>query len=155
MSAPKLTEEQIERYREWFEALDEDRNGSIPLSRLESALADTVGMGMPLVFKPYEEWQRMIRDADADVNGTIELHEFLHMMARTNHSKSAARFYRRAFKFFDIDCDGYMTPDELYSRIYRYQKHITNEELSAFMEAADGNKDGKISCDEFVDFMMS
>lgn len=54
-----------------------------------------------------------INEVDADGNGTIDFHEFLTMMAKKLKDTDREEEIRQAFKVFDKNGDGYVTPDEL------------------------------------------
>ena len=59
------------------------------------------------------ELQDMINEVDADGNGTIDFPEFLTMMARKTDGMYSEAEVRKAFKVFDRDGNGFISPAEL------------------------------------------
>ena len=59
------------------------------------------------------ELQDMINEVDADGNGTMDFPEFLTMMARKLRDTATEEEMKVAFKVFDKDGNGYISPAEL------------------------------------------
>ncbi|KAE8677656.1 Calmodulin-2 [Hibiscus syriacus] len=71
-----LTEEHIVEFKEAFYLFDKDGDGCITVEELATVIRS-------LDQNPTEEeLQDMIREVDADENGTIEFAEFLNLMAK-------------------------------------------------------------------------
>ncbi|KAB1227468.1 Calmodulin-like protein 8 [Morella rubra] len=60
-----------------------------------------------------EELQSMINEGDADGSGTIEFGEFLNLTARKMKENEAEEELKEAFKVFDKDQYGYISPNEV------------------------------------------
>lgn len=60
-----------------------------------------------------EELQIMMNEVDTDGNGTIEFEEFLNLMARKMKESEAEQELMEAFRVFDKDQDGYISPSEV------------------------------------------
>ncbi|KAF8692191.1 hypothetical protein HU200_039794 [Digitaria exilis] len=104
-----------------------------------------------------DELHEMIRDADADGNGTIEFAEFLALMARkkkTSSSAGAGEELREAFKVFDKDQNGYISAAELRHVMINLGEKLTDEEVEQMIREADLDGDGQVNYDEFVRMMM-
>lgn len=55
------------------------------------------------------------------------------------------------FKQFDIDGDGFIQEEELRQVMTKMGQNPTEEEINAMFKAADLNRDGKISFEEFIE----
>lgn len=55
----------------------------------------------------------MINEVDVDGSGSIEFDEFLIMMAKKIKENEQNNDIREAFRVFDRDSDGFISPEEL------------------------------------------
>ena len=92
MAADQLTEEQIAELKEAFSLFDKDGDGSIATKEL--------GMVMRALGKnpTEEELHNMVKQLDADDEGTIDFPEFLTMMARKMKDTDSEEEIREAFR---------------------------------------------------------
>lgn len=60
---------------------------------------------------------------------------------------------RQAFRIFDKNRDGFIEAKELRWVTTTLGQRLTNEEITAFMNEADLDGDGKLNFDEFVRMM--
>ncbi|KAF4346178.1 hypothetical protein G4B88_026695 [Cannabis sativa] len=102
-----------------------------------------------------DELQSMINEVDLDGNGTIELGEFLDLMARKMKETEAEDELREAFKVFDKDQDGYISPTELRHVMINLGERLKDEELDQMIREADLDGDGLINYEEFVRMMLA
>ena len=148
-SADMLTEEQIAEFKEAFSLFDQDGDGTIATSRLGTVMRS-------LGQNPTEaELQDMLNEVDADRNGTIDFPEFLTMMARKMQDVDSEEDLREAFKVFDMDRDGFISPWELRHVMTNLGGELTDEEAEEMFSNADIDGDGRISFEEFVKMMRS
>ncbi|KAG8649749.1 calmodulin-like protein 11 isoform X2 [Manihot esculenta] len=144
-----LSEEQIFEFQEAFCLLDKDGDGRITFDELATAIKS-------LELNPTEEeLQRMINEVDVNGNGTIEFGEFLNLMARKMKESDAEEELKEAFKVFDKDRDGYISPNELRHVMINLGEKLTDEELEQMIKEADLDGDGQINYDEFVRIMLA
>lgn len=156
-----LNPEQISEFREAFAFFDKDGDGCITVEELATVMGSLQG------HRPSEdELGEMIRDADADGNGTIDFAEFLALMARKTASSSAGaggggdgnydpdEELREAFKVFDKDQNGYISATELRHVMINLGEKLTDEEVEQMIREADLDGDGQVNYDEFVRMMM-
>ncbi|XP_055534095.1 calmodulin-beta-like [Wyeomyia smithii] len=144
MSAYSLTEEQKRQFRRMFETFDKDGNGSITTSEL-GMVVRALGMN-----PSQAEVEQMIHEVDLDGSGTIELDEFLQLMARKLREDTTDEELRDAFKIFDRDGDGFLSVDELSAVMKNFGERLSDDELADLLEEADIDKDGKINYEEFI-----
>ena len=92
--ASKLTEKQIEEFKEVFSIFDRNGDGTISKKELGKAIRKSVGQTLS-----ESELQGMIDEVDADGSGSIDFTEFLTMMAkRTNHAPGTLSLHERGLK---------------------------------------------------------
>ncbi|MER7545638.1 EF-hand domain-containing protein [Spirillospora sp. NPDC127506] len=61
--------------------------------------------------------------------------------------------YRATFELVDVDGDGYISTAELKNLMSRLGQDITDTRAVEVVVAADANRDGKISLEEFTSLM--
>ncbi|XP_074652602.1 calmodulin-like [Tubulanus polymorphus] len=145
--ANELTPAQKAEYEDAFKMFDKNHDGKITSKELEE------------VFKALgkntteERIQAIIRSVDEDGNGTIELDEFYNVMVLKCKKMSPAEEAKAAFKIFDQNGDGFITPTELRSVMDGLGEVISKEEVEIMIREADLDGDGKINYEEFLAMM--
>lgn len=87
-------------------------------------------------------------------DGQIDFNEFLIMMARKmQEGDSGEDELKEAFKVFDTNGDGLISPQELREVMLGLGENLTSEELDAMIKEADTNGDGQVDYNEFVKMM--
>ncbi|GFY80436.1 calcium-dependent protein kinase 28 [Actinidia rufa] len=120
--ASTIGAEELADLRDQFDAIDVDKNGAISLEEM--------------------------RQIDSNTDGLVDFSEFvaatLHVHQLEEHSSE--KWQQRslaAFEKFDVNRDGYITPEEL-------KMHTgLKGSVDPLLEEADVDKDGKISLSEF------
>lgn len=138
-----LTAEQIQEFRQAFDIMDRDHNGAITVDDLSSVMR-AIGQTPTL-----NELQDMIREVDADGNETIDFTEFLALMSRQMRQSDIEAELREAFRIFDRDNDGFITPQELKTLLISLGLDSSAEVIRRMINEADRNRDGKIDFNEF------
>ncbi|XP_058098847.1 calcium-dependent protein kinase 28-like [Magnolia sinica] len=141
--ASTLNEEEIANLRDQFDAIDVDKNGSISLEEMRQALAKDLPWKMkePRVLE-------IVQAIDSNTDGLVDFSEFvaatLHVHQLEEHdSEKWEQRSQAAFEKFDVDKDGFITPEEL-------KMHTgLKGSVDPLLEDADIDKDGKISLSEF------
>ncbi|XP_006864950.1 PREDICTED: calmodulin-like [Chrysochloris asiatica] len=140
----QLTEEHIaeNKFKEAFSLFNKDGDGTITTKELGTVMR-SFGQN------PTEaELQDMINEVDANGNGTIDLPEFLTMMARKTKDTTSEEEIREAFCVFDKDGNGYISAAELCHMMTKLGEQLTDEE-------ADIDGDGQVNLEEFVQMMTA
>nr|NP_001303072.1 calcium-dependent protein kinase 28-like [Brassica napus]AGG35972.1 calcium-dependent protein kinase 28 [Brassica napus] len=141
--ASTLDEAEISDLRDQFDAIDVDKNGVISLEEMRQALAKD------LPWKLKESRVAEILEAiDSNTDGLVDFTEFvaaaLHVHQLEEHDSEKWQLRSRAaFEKFDIDKDGYITPEEL-----RLHTGLRGS-IDPLLDEADIDRDGKISLHEF------
>ncbi|XVF57242.1 hypothetical protein PTKIN_Ptkin06aG0189000 [Pterospermum kingtungense] len=144
-----MSEEQVAEFQEAFCLFDKDGDGCITMEELAAAIKS-------LDQNPTEEeLQNMINEVDTDGNGTIKFGEFLNLMTRKMKEAEAEEELKEAFKVFDKDQDGYISPHELRQVMMNIGEKLTDEELEQMIKEADMDGDGQINYEEFVRMMLA
>ena len=151
--AAHLTEEEIDKIRRQFLILDKDGNGELSFEELNDILKD------PELKMSRQDVKNLLHEFDYDLDGTIDVHEFLLLMAKKKNQKLIHRAIvlrtriRRTFNELDRDGNGYISKEEFKGVMRKQGLPLKKSQLNAIMAEADKNGDGKIDYDEFVIFM--
>ncbi|KAL3345942.1 hypothetical protein AABB24_024740 [Solanum stoloniferum] len=141
--ASTLDEEELADLRDQFSAIDVDKNGVISLEEMRQALAKD----LPWKMKESRVLE-ILQAIDSNTDGLVDFPEFVaatlhvHQLEEHNLLKWQQRS-QTAFEKFDVDRDGFITPEEL--RMHTGLKGS----IDPLLEEADIDKDGKISLSEF------
>ncbi|XP_048574485.1 calmodulin-like protein 5 [Triticum urartu] len=150
--AAPISSEQMSEFREAFAFFDKDGDGCITAEELSTVILSLGQTPTP------EELRDMVRDVDADGNGTIEFAEFLALMSRKADADADAsdpeEELREAFRVFDKDHDGHISKAELGHVMISLGEKLTDEEVEEMIQEADLDGDGLVNFDEFVRMMM-
>jgi len=76
-------------------------------------------------------------------------------MARKMSGVTEEEELLEAFKVFDKDGNGVLSPEELRKIISNLGEKLSDDEVDAIIREADTDGDGCINCDEFVKMMIS
>ncbi|ONM20506.1 Calcium-dependent protein kinase 28 [Zea mays] len=149
--ASTLNSEEMSDLRDQFNAIDVDKNGTISLEELKQVNYGWISLALakdvPWRLKGPRVLE-IIEAIDSNTDGLVDFEEFvaatLHVHQLVEHDTEKWKsLSQAAFDKFDVDRDGYITPDEL--RMHTGMKGS----IDPLLEEADIDKDGKISLDEF------
>ncbi|EDO44845.1 predicted protein, partial [Nematostella vectensis] len=102
-----------------------------------------------------EDLQRVLSKFDKDTDSEINFGEFVDMMKYIEDS-SGQDFeanLREAFRKFDRDGSGYISPEELRYVVCHSGEKLSEDEARELIDMFDKNKDGQLSWEEFVEFI--
>ena len=91
------------------------------------------------------ELKRMIQEVDSDGNGEVDFQEFLTMMTHKMHNIDTEDEMREAFKLFDRDGNGYISPAELKQVMNNLGERLTEAEVDLMIREVDANGDGQVN----------
>ncbi|XP_064622189.1 uncharacterized protein LOC135484541 [Lineus longissimus] len=139
-----LTETQITELREAFTFFDEDGNERISSTELRKAM-QAFGDNPTLA-----EAEEMIKAVDRDGNGTVEFNEFVELMGKKMVFVDPEKELKEAFRKFDRNGDGKITPEELRYYLTNFgDEKFSIVEAEEFIREFDTNHDGVIDYQEF------
>ena len=88
-------------------------------------------------------------------NGTLDIPEFLTMMARKMKDTDTEEDKQEAFRVFDKDVNGYISAAELRHVMTNLGEKLTDEEVEEMIREADVDDDGQVSYEgEIVTVLM-
>nr|AFR11231.1 calcium dependent protein kinase 2 [Chenopodium album] len=147
--ASTLNEDELADLRDQFDAIDIDKNGTISLEEMRQALAKD----LPWKLKDSRVTE-IVEAIDSNTDGLVDFTEFvaatlhIHQLHELDNDKWQ-ELSQAAFEKFDVDKDGFITPEEL-----RMQTGLKGS-VDPLLEEADIDKDGKISLAEFRRLLRS
>lgn len=137
--ADQLTEEQIAEFKEAFYLFDKDCDGTITTTEL-GIVMNSLGQN-----PTNTELRDMIKQVDTDGNGSIDLSEFLDMMACRMKQTDSEEEIKEAFRLFDKDGDGQISVSELRCVMANLEVILTDEEVEEMIQEADIDGDGQVN----------
>ncbi|XP_048258892.1 calmodulin-like [Haliotis rufescens] len=147
--ADTLSESQIQELKKLFDKYDRDKGGKITTSEL-GAMLTSLGHEMTL-----EEVEEIINQFDKDGNKTMDFEEFQNMMLKKVEDAKFSKEIITDFKKYDLNGDGFISPNELREVIRVRGERLSNAEVDAMMQTVDLNQDGKVNYEEFVKVMVA
>ena len=101
------------------------------------------------------ELKRMIQEVDSDGNGEVDFQEFLTMMTHKMHNIDTEDEMREAFKLFDRDGNGYISPAELKQVMNNLGERLTEAEVDLMIREVDANGDGQVNYEGKISFLYA
>jgi len=147
-----VSEGEIKTYMDEFKNMDRDNDQFIDAGELQRALNQ---LGQPVTLAQAE---KMVKIADSNDDGKVDLEEFLTVLIRTGKWKTQPNIEQEAmaaFQAFDVNNDGYISADELRNTMAKLGQTLTKKEAEQMLKAFDKNSDGKICYTEFLESYKS
>ena len=108
-----------------------------------------------LGFNPKKsEIDKMVREMDKDGDATIDLEEFMIMLAEKMNQKDGKEEMLKGFAMFDDDKTGKISFNNFKRVATELGETLTDDQLKEILAEADEDKDGEISKEEFLAVMM-
>jgi len=142
MMAWSLSNEERAKVRQHFIAMDQNQQGTITLAELKEILVQKFQV-------PDDETRRIFEALDSNNDDEIHYSDFLAAMVSTRIALHDD-LLRSAFKRFDKENTGYITPESLRQVL---GESFDGEQVENLVKEADQLKDGRISYSEFVSYL--
>ncbi|XXG40895.1 hypothetical protein AAC387_Pa01g1495 [Persea americana] len=139
---------QLQELKQVFGRFDSNGDGKISWSELGSIMNS---LGHPA---SEDELQSMVREADSDGDGFIDLNEFIELNTTGVDSRAALEDLKNAFLIFDIDRNGSISPEELQMVLRSLGDDSSMAECRKMISGVDCDGDGLIDFEEFKIMMM-
>lgn len=146
--------EEVQDAAKLFNRIDLNGDGKITKQELLAGLKQFLSVSEESLV---DDVEIIFWNIDADNNGYIEYEEFLRA-AIDKEKLLTEDILRFAFRYFDKDGSGEITPDEIKKIFFPQDKHETTniqEQLKCIVQEVDINGDGKISFEEFSNMMKN
>eukprot|EP01083_Nonionella_stella_P125891 380847_1 len=144
-----LTEQQKYEFKQAFELFDLNKNGKITHKELKKIMQ---GLGQ----NPTEvEIDELVKEIDADGDGTIDFDEFLAMLTRKANTNETVDDLEKAFKIFDKGGRGKIGRSELREVMLGLGEDLTDEQLDIMIKEIDSDGDGFVTLEDFKNVMLS
>ncbi|EDO28154.1 predicted protein [Nematostella vectensis] len=137
--ATDITEEQIREFKNAFMSFDKNGDGRIDAEELGIVMR-SIGL-----HPKDEELKAMIKQADKDGSGDIDLPEFIELMASKSKNDTTESDLREAFSLFDKDGNGLISAQEMKFVLTCMGFNITEKEAVELVKQADIDGDGHIN----------
>ena len=139
--ASRLSEEEIKKIKEAFQAIDTDNDGKLSYEEMKKVFSKGE---IKIEFN-----EEIFKQIDTDNSGNIEYTEFISACIDKNVYLNEEKL-KEAFNLFDSDKSGKISRDEI-EKVLRLGPN--SKEINAIMAKHDTNKDGEIDFKEFLEMM--
>lgn len=145
-----LNDADIGALQKLFSTLDRNGDGVLTINEIRSALHKIQNIS-----QLGDDIDNLLMELDTDGNGRIDYTEFI--AASIDHKLyEQESLCKAAFKVFDLDMDGRISPQEL-SRVLNItflQEAFEQSTIESLLKEVDINQDGYIDFNEFMKMMM-
>lgn len=97
--------------------------------------------------------EKMMVQMDKGRSGRVAYKAFSKFMEPLLRPSRSNRLLLEAFSLLDGDKDGFVDENDLLFVLYGVGQRMDEEQLRAAIDAADADRDGRVSCEEFLQFM--
>ena len=133
-----------------FKAFDKNGDGKLSMQEVKEGYLEHYGKVMS-----DEEVEQMFNAVDTDKSGFIDYSEFV-VAALNENQLTTNEKLQAAFKMFDKDGSGMISPDEIKEVLsFGGTNQLNKATLDAIVKQVDDNEDGEISFEEFVEMMKN
>eukprot|EP01024_Parvocaulis_polyphysoides_P036599 TRINITY_DN32547_c1_g1_i4.p1 TRINITY_DN32547_c1_g1~~TRINITY_DN32547_c1_g1_i4.p1 ORF type:complete len:218 (+),score=0.69 TRINITY_DN32547_c1_g1_i4:2-655(+) len=126
-----------EQLRQWFDAIDQDRNGCLDAMELQRALA------LGQLHFSLQTVAHMIRIHDRDNNGTISFDEFHRLHGFLINMQNS-------FRYFDKDKSGELSLAEVHQALLHARFNLDQTAFYTLCRAFDPNRSGTLGLPAYI-----
>ena len=145
--ASRFPAEKMSQIEANFKLFDANGDGTISRSELETALNKQGAM------LSKDDFDRIWREVDKDESESIDLHEFVELMA--DNFEVTDEELLDAFRTFDADGSGTLCEDEVLTVMRAVGMWLSKAQVKKLMIEADEDNSGDISYEELVSYMKN
>lgn len=137
----KLSQAELQEYREAFSYFDLDKDGLITIQEVGNVMR-SVGL-----YPSEEELKQMSKSSKPKV----DFNEFL-ILATKNivDNKINEQQMREAFKMFDVYGNGLINLTQMRTALQNLGEKLRDEEVDELIREADIDTDGNVNCEDLV-----
>ena len=139
--ASRLSEEEIKKIKEAFQAIDTDNDGKLSYEEMKKVFSKGE---IKIEFN-----EEIFKQIDTDNSGNIEYTEFISACIDKNVYLNEEKL-KEAFNLFDADKSGKISRDEI-EKVLKLGGN--SKEINAIFTKHDTNQDGEIDFKEFLEMM--
>lgn len=143
----KLTEEQIQEFKEAFALFDRDGDALLTTSELGVVMR---ALGLTATEADLKE---MVASFDKDNNGKLDFAEFLTLVAQKGIGDLDDAEVRSAFRVFDKENNGFISEAEFKHILIDVGDKISEDDVTEMMKEVK-IKNGMINYEEFIKLMV-
>ncbi|XP_020085561.1 neo-calmodulin-like [Ananas comosus] len=136
--------------RRVFDLIDSNGDGKISAGELRDIML-RLGHERSTVAR---EAEGMVREADCDGDGFIDLDEFMRAVSERGAGVDEEEELREAFRVFDADRNGYISAEEVRRVLAGLGRRCSLKECRLMIRGVDRNGDGVVDFEEFKAMMM-
>jgi calcium-dependent protein kinase len=141
-----ISKSEKEKLGKIFKSLDANGDGQLSKEEIMNGYEEHFGKLLN-----EDEIDKLFFDVDTDKSGSIDYSEFIVATMSSKKNMSEEKL-TAAFKLFDTDGNGTISPDEL-KTVISSSGQISDETIDHILKQADENNDGEIEFDEFCKLM--
>jgi calcium-dependent protein kinase len=141
-----ISKSEKEKLGKIFKSLDANGDGQLSKEEIMNGYEEHFGKLLN-----EDEIDKLFFDVDTDKSGSIDYSEFIVATMSSKKNMSEEKL-TAAFKLFDTDGNGTISPEEL-KTVISSSGQISDETIDHILKQADENNDGEIEFDEFCKLM--
>ena len=144
----KLTLEEINEYKAAFTLFDKDSDGLIS--------SDEMGLLMRSLGHNFsnKDLKRITEEIEQKGSGSVELHEFLNLMAENRKMNEDQLELIKAFKYFDRKNEGTIDFEEFKHALTTVSETLSPEETESLISLAKVDSNGKLIYKDLAQLMI-